>query len=406
MSTECGKKKVLSPWPLCLSTQLPSSSKQTNWVQKVKWKVTQRVCGMLILYTRFFLQTSEMKNSNPMLAPGVRLYERSPSQIQIGINPNSAVVVDQQVGKTLGKLLTGAHSVSDICSRLVSEGHDLNSSENFLQNLIELGLVEPGPITPTYDLHNPVSEIQRLNLLRETGGDLDLINQRIGCEVSIRGAGRLGMTVCLILASAGFPNITVHDPALVSESDLTPWGASRIDIGIRRDTVAKNLIERMIRGASAHKNSLRFRASRKIEILIPDQRADFPWISASSADLLVATDTPHLFATTSSDLSLISSIICPGQTPCLRCMHLHQCDQDPQWPLIDLQVSQNPALDSASVSLILKTAMEVVKVVSTWVDKAESQSSQVLRLGNSLDSRETYPTFFHPACGCRWDLTA
>ncbi|MCF8554545.1 MAG: hypothetical protein K9F93_00425, partial [Candidatus Nanopelagicales bacterium] len=88
-----------------------------------------------------------MKNSNPKLAPGVRLYKRSPSQIQIGINPNSAVVVDQQVGRTLGKLLTGAHSVSDICSRLVSEGHDLHSTENFLQNLIQLGLVEPGPIT-------------------------------------------------------------------------------------------------------------------------------------------------------------------------------------------------------------------------------------------------------------------
>ncbi len=347
-----------------------------------------------------------MKISNPKLAPGVRLYERGPSQIQIGINPHSAIVVDKKVGKTIGRLLTGANSVSDICETLVAEGHDLASSENFLNNLIKLGLVESGPVSVTYDNQNPVSEIQRLNLLRETAGDLDSINQRIGCEISIRGAGRLGMTICLLLASAGFPNITVHDSTLVSDSDLTPWGASRIDLGVRRDAVARNLMERMVRGASAHKNFLRFRAHRKIEILIPDQRADFPWISATSADQFVATDTPHLFATTSSGASFISSIIKPGQTPCLRCFHLHRCDQDPGWPLIDLQISQNPVLDSASISVILTTSMEVVRIVSGWVDHGETNGSQVLKLGNTIDSLETYPTHFHPSCGCRWDLTA
>ena len=347
-----------------------------------------------------------MKISNPKLAPGVRIYERGSSQVQIGINPNSALVIDKKVGKTIKKFLTGAHSVSEICNQLVLDGHDLKSSENFLAQLSELGLVESGPIASTYDLQNPVSEIQRLNLFRETNGDLASINKRIGCEVSIRGAGRLGMTVCLLLASAGFPNITVHDPVLVSDSDLTPWGASRIDIGIRRDVVARNLVERMIRGASAHKNSLRFRANRRLEILMPDQRADFPWISATSADPLIATDTPHLFATTSSSASFVSSIINPGKTPCLRCLHLHRCDQDPQWPLIDLQVSQNPVVDSSSISLILNTAMEVTRIVSTWVDQGETSDSQILRLSNALESVEIYPTYFHPSCGCRWDLTA
>ncbi len=346
-----------------------------------------------------------MKISNPKLAPGVRLYVRGKTQIQIGINPNSALIIEKNVGETVGKLLHGAHSIPQICDQLVTEGHDLQSSENFINQLIELGLVEPGPIAATYDQQNPVTEVQRLNLSRETSGNLDLINQRIGCEVSIRGAGRLGMTVCLLLASAGFPNITVHDPALVGESDLTPWGASRIDIGIRRDIVAKNLIERMIRGASAHKNSLRFRALRRIEILMPDQRADFPWICATSADQLVATDTPHLFATTSTAVSFISSVINPGQTPCLRCLHLHRCDQDPGWPMIDLQVSHNPTVDSASIVLILNTAMEVVRTVCAWVDQVETQGSQVLEMGNGLNSVETYPTFFHPSCGCRWDKT-
>ena len=346
-----------------------------------------------------------MKISNPRLAPGVRLYVRGKSQVQIGLDPSSALVVDKRVGETIGKLLTGAHSMSEICNHLNLEGHDLQSSKNFLSTLGELGLVQAGPATATYDRHNPVSEIQRLNLFRETSGDLDSITNRIGCEISIRGAGRLGMTVCLLLASAGFPNLTVHDATLISESDLTPWGATRIDIGIRRDQVAKNLIERMVRGFSSHKNSLRYRANLKIEILLPDQRADYPWISAMSADELVAADTPHVFAISSTNSSIISSVIEPGNNPCLRCLHLHRCDQDPHWPRIDLQVAQNPIVDSASIALILKTALEVVRIVSSWVDNPETNASQINKLAADRTQVETYPTFFHPSCGCRWDLT-
>ena len=77
-----------------------------------------------------------MKISNPKLAPGVRLYERGQTQIQIGINPNSALVIEKNVGETIGKLLHGAHSISQICNQLVTEGHDLQSSENFLYRLI------------------------------------------------------------------------------------------------------------------------------------------------------------------------------------------------------------------------------------------------------------------------------
>jgi hypothetical protein len=343
---------------------------------------------------------------NPRLAPGVRFYERDESVIQIGINPDSALLIDKKVSQIIGRLLTGANSISDICNELVAAGHDLRSSEKFLAQLNDLGLVESGPIAATYDLQNPINEIQRLNLSRETFGDLNAIKSRIECEVSIRGAGRLGMTVSLLLASAGFPNVTIHDASLVSESDLTPWGASRVDIGIRKDVVAKHLIERMIRGVASHKNSLRYRANRKLEILIPDQRADFPWIDATSADNLVASDIPHLFASASTSTSLVSSVIQPGINPCLRCQHLHRCDQDPRWPIIDLQVSKNPSLDSAPIALIMRTALEVIRLVCSWVDNAETGDSHLFKIGDLAQPVEIYPTFFHPSCGCRWDLTA
>ena len=334
-----------------------------------------------------------MTISNPQLAPGVHFFERDEFQIQIGINPSSAIILDKQIGKQIFTLLSGNNSVAQICIELNQAGITESSGKNFLIQLANLGLLTSGPTTQTYDDKNPVSGLQRLNLNRETVGSHQAMKARIACEIAIHGAGRLGTTLGLLLASSGYPNITVRDSQLVREDDLTPWGASRVDIGNRRDHTARNLMERMIRGASSHKNSLRFQAQRRVEILLPDQRANFPWIDA-----------------TSSSASLVSSIITPGQQPCLRCLHLHRCDQDCAWPRIELQVAAHNAVDTAPIALIIRTALLIQAVLNRWVDAdltdaPPNSASSLTQLGLLPSQDETYPTYFHPACGCRLDLS-
>lgn len=351
-----------------------------------------------------------MTLSNPQLAPGVHFFERNESQIQIGINPSSAIILDKHIGAQIFKLLSGNNSVAQICRELNQTGFTESSGENFLIQLANLGLLTSGPTIQTYDDKNPVSGLQRLNLNRETVGSHQAMKQRIACEIAIHGAGRLGTTLGVLLVSSGYPNITVRDPQLVREDDLTVWGASRVDIGNRRDHTARNLIERMIRGASSHKNSLRFQAQRRIEILLPDQRANFPWIDATSADTFAAKDTSYLFAATSSSASLISSIITPGHQPCLRCLHLHRCDQDPDWPRIELQVTAHNAVDTAPIALIVRTALLIQATINHWVDAdlttaAQNSAFSLMQLGLLPSQDETYPTYFHPTCGCRLDLS-
>lgn len=351
-----------------------------------------------------------MTLSNPQLAPGVHFFERNESQIQIGINPSSAIILDKHIGAQIFKLLSGNNSVAQICRELNQTGFTESSGENFLIQLANLGLLTSGPTIQTYDDKNPVSGLQRLNLNRETVGSHQAMKQRIACEIAIHGAGRLGTTLGVLLVSSGYPNITVRDPQLVREDDLTVWGASRVDIGNRRDHTARNLIERMIRGASSHKNSLRFQAQRRIEILLPDQRANFPWIDATSADTFAAKDTSYLFAATSSSASLISSIITPGHQPCLRCLHLHRCDQDPDWPRIELQVTSHNAVDTAPIALIVRTALLIQATINHWVDAdsttaAQNSAFSLMQLGLLPSQDETYPTYFHPTCGCRLDLS-
>jgi hypothetical protein len=351
-----------------------------------------------------------MTLSNPQLAPGVHFFERDSSLIQIGINPKSALILEKTTGNEIFKLLSGSNSVSQICRKLNSVGFTESSSENFLQHLHNLGLLISGPTTQTYDDKNPVSGIQRLNLNRETTGNHLAMKQRISCEVSINGAGRLGSTLGLLLVSSGYPNVSVHDSQLVREDDLTPWGASRVDIGNRRDHTLRNLMERMIRGVSAHQNSLRFQAQHRIEILLPDQRADFPWIDATSADAFAANDISFLFAATSSSAAVISSVITPGEQPCLRCLHLHRCDQDSAWARINLQVAAHNALDTAPIALVVRTALLVQERIDRWIDQGvESGTSEgtsgLTQLSLKPVKDETNPTYFHPSCGCRLDLS-
>lgn len=351
-----------------------------------------------------------MTLSNPQLAPGVHFFERNESQIQIGINPSSAVILDKQIGKQIFQLLSGNNSVAQICRELNQTGVTESSGRNFLIQLANLGLLTSGPTIQTYDDKNPVSGIQRLNLNRETAGSHQAMKRRIACEIAIHGAGRLGTTLGLLLVSSGYPNITMHDSQLVREDDLTPWGASRVDIGNRRDHTARNLMERMIRGASAHKNSLRFQAQCRVEILLPDQRANFPWIDATSADAFAAKDISYLFAATSSSVGIVSSIITPGQQPCLRCLHLHRCDQDSAWPRIELQVAAHNAVDTAPIALIIRTALLIQAALNRWIDAdltvgVENSPSSLTQLSLLPSQDETYPTYFHPTCGCRLDLS-
>ena len=121
--------------------------------------------------------------------------------------------------------------------------------------------------------------------------------------------------------------------------------------------------------------------------------------------MLTGEDQPYLFASIAGESSLISQVIKPGSEPCLRCRHLHLVDQDSDWPLIDLQISQQAELDTAPISLVVRTALAIQRCIENWVDLDDSYSPAELKVLTANSPDETYPTHFHPSCGCRWDLT-
>ena len=346
---------------------------------------------------------SDVNISFPTLAPGVHVFNRDEKTVQIGIDPATSIVADTEVIRALLPVLTGTFSISEIVAHAATFDLDEASVINFLELLQSLTLLINNEPELSSRARNSVNDFQRHNLLRETKSAANVIDRRSLTEIEIQGAGRLGTTICMLLASAGFPSIRVIDPQVTSTSDLTPWGATRLDVGNRRDLVAMQIMERIAKGATSHNNYLRFRSDRKLVILVPDQNSDFPWFNPLLTDSLMADGTPHLFAASATNESHIGPITIPGEVPCTRCNYYRHCDIDPAWQLVSQQLTTSPVRDLASIDLIVRTALATVEKVASWIDSEFIPSTDVQRLFRNKTQIESEHIEFHPKCGCAWD---
>lgn len=348
----------------------------------------------------------------PTLAPGVHVFHRSAAEVQIGIDPASAIIADAKLMQQLLPLLVGTNALTTILSEATKLGFDEDSVLNFLDLLAGLTLLVDADTSTTNRARKGTTNQQRINLLRETSGNQKAIESRALTEIEIRGAGRLGTTICLLLAGAGFPNIRVTDSNPTSISDITPWGASRLDIGSRREIVALQIMERVTKGITNHNNYLRFDSDKKLVVLVPDQTLDFPWFDPMSTDELMGEGTPHLIAAPATNESHVSPVIVPGESPCIRCSYYRECDIDPAWPNICKQFYGLPPQDLAPVNLIFRTALAAVSRISDWIDGISQSNSenhtrftnaQTMKVYNNSSDYEFEESQFHPSCGCAWD---
>ncbi|CAB4336425.1 MAG: hypothetical protein F2839_03165 [Actinobacteria bacterium] len=327
---------------------------------------------------------------NFQLLPGVHVYPRTDGTYQIGINPRNAVVLPHHVAH----LFPGANISSET---LVAAELDIPAIQALLLNH-ELA-------QHTETLASGLSSLDhraRNSLLRETINRPKVQQSRISTAIHIYGGGRLGTTIAVLMAASGFPHIRVIDSSKVQDSDVAPWGASRIDVGLRRDQCASLLIERAHRGAHLRQNYPDTHVERTVAIIVPDQVADSPWFAPNSIDAFMASGTPHMLAGVTSHDAWISHVIEPGLTPCLRCNYYMQCDVDQEWPLISQRLTTHKAIDTAPAALVLHAAINVINRLDTWFDDPSNGSCgwtkwnlPELELGHTgWDS--------HPACGCSW----
>lgn len=275
----------------------------------------------------------------------------------------------------------------------------LHLPADIAQSLLKQASGNPLPLMRTYD----ITPAHSIALNRENLAQEELV-RRFETEIVIHGAGRMGMTIAVLLANAGFPTIRIFDKKHITQADVTSWGPSRTDIGSRRDYIAYLLIERIHRGTWPRMLRQPTTASRTLTLMCPDPVADWPWFSPQLTDELIASDKPHIVVASGTDKVHFSSVIVPGKTACMRCHDAHLVDHDPSWALISSQLIGRPSIDVTPSNLILFAAHTITQLIQEWTNDQHKDINRLWEISFPELSKTWIATTQHPACGCGWNI--
>jgi bacteriocin biosynthesis cyclodehydratase domain-containing protein len=289
----------------------------------------------------------------PLLRPGAHVLRRARDQLQVGLDPGSALV------------LTDSPTVQESL-RLLSESAETEA------------YVDPA----TLDL------LGAHDTLVDAG---DLVPLLAGDHLSPHATAALARDTGAALRSA-------YAARRRWRTAITTFGHPVGD-GLRAELVAL-----------AHRGGLREAATRRLDppdcaVLLgvgePDRALTDAWTRAG---------TPYLVVRLVEGRAVIGPFVQPGATACLRCIDAHHTDADPAWPLLVRQYSAASARDRADGApepvdpLLASLALAwAARDLASYVDGGRPSSwSATVTIHPQLSRLETRSWLRHPACGCSW----
>ena len=347
--------------------------------------------------------SSSQHVTRPVLESGIPLLKRDATSFQLGLHPSRSVILPAAIATQLIALCNGEHAMDDIQRILQpSVSSETNVIAELFHEMLAKGLIKDSETTtcsPRSNLADTHMQTAYLHAVNQSAHP-DAMLKRLNTELHIHGLGKLGMTVTTLLASSGFAQIRPHDRTPVNASDVTTFGAQRCDIGSRREHIALQIIERVQTGVTQRNHNMKFPTTSRLDLFFPDAVADYPWIDPTTGQTCVSADTPYLVANHAREHALVSAIIQPGQSGCIRCLHLHNADRDPAWPLLSTQLMGRVTLDKSPTSLVIQTALLVIDILHQWADGHLAARSSIYELAwpNPLPRIRLNP--IHQDCGC------
>ena len=292
----------------------------------------------------------------PILRPGSHVLRRGDGELQIGLDPRTAVVLpdDEEVRGCLDRLARQAE-LGEYADRRILDLLEANGL-----------LLDAGTLLPLIPACRPTGVPRRdVAALARTAGDgaAELLSARPRSRVSVLGFG---------------------DPADGSPVD---------------DLTA------LLAGAGL---PVRVGASRE-----DDRLGVLVGVGEPDRDLLdgwMRTGTAHLVVRFVEGSATVGPFVVPGQTACLRCVDAHHTDADPCWPLLVAQYSSLTRRERAD-GVPEPVDGLLAEVALAWAahdlaGHAEGRSpstwSGTVRFDPQLTAVETRTWLRHPACGCTW----
>ncbi|MBU6534860.1 TOMM precursor leader peptide-binding protein [Streptomyces mayonensis] len=290
---------------------------------------------------------------HPMVKPALRRGWRDLNTVQFGMTPAHALTlapVSTATGSFL-ELLNGTRGLA----LLREEAHRMDLPEGHVDRVVErlagAGLLDDsrggGPAADALREKQGVldrlgPDLATLSLTTSAPGDaMRHLAARRALRVGVRGAGRVGAVLAGLLSGAGVGEVDVRDGGCVEPWDVAPGGLPAGSVGDRRDESAR----RVVRAAAPDRPPRRGPTAAPDEsepglslvVVAPRDDVAVHTPDPASAESLMASGTPHLYAGVVEGTGVVGPLVLPGETGCAGCLYADRTDRDPAWPRLVAQ---------------------------------------------------------------------
>ncbi|MBV7697160.1 TOMM precursor leader peptide-binding protein [Streptomyces sp. TRM70350] len=356
---------------------------------------------------------------HPMVKPALRRGWRDLNTVQFGMTPAHAM--------TLGPMATATGSFLELLNGtrglplLREEGRRMDLPDGHVDELIRRlarsGLLDDakggGPAADALRGKQAVLDRLRPDLATlsmttaEPGDAIRRLAARRSLRVQVRGAGRVGATVAALLSAAGVGEVDVRDGGCVEPWDVAPGGLPAESIGERRDEAARRVVRRAAPDRPPRRDH---RAPTEpadpgfsLVVLAPRDDVAVHAPAPDTAEPLIASGTPHLYAGVVEGTGVVGPFVLPGDTGCARCLHEGRTDRDPTWPRLVAQwrSGRHRHVRPCDVTLATTVAGLTAAHALAFLDGRRPTSAGARwEISVPVLQWHARPVWAHPACPC------
>lgn len=302
------------------------------------------------------------------LAAYAVLTERAHDEVQVGLDPGTALVFSGAGYRALLGRLTGPVTMDGLLAVGRAAGLSPRAVSAAVRRLREAGLLTDGPTA-------------------RSGA--------AGQRVRLVGAGPVGRAVAGHLVEGGVGELAVYDhrPA---DPDLYPTA------GVLPDQAAA-LAAALRTGPTVVVPLDHWSKPETLPVALTVVVADGPEVDRVVTDHLLRLDQPHLLVRSLGNAVWVGPLVLPGRTPCVRCTDLTRTDADPAWPAVLAQLARVrlplPGLLTGWAAAV--TANQALAFLDGGQPETTGATLE-LTAHDGQTRRRSWPS--HAECGCRWGL--
>lgn len=361
----------------------------------------------------------------PVLRPGLFVLRRSPSTLQLGLQPDRTVLIaDGPPMRAVLAALDGIRSADQVLAAAEATGIDAVAVRSALAALHDCGALVNAdnlrsalgtlPAEARAWLTGEVGALAAMAGQARYGADDDhpdagvLFARRRRASVAIHGLSGSGSVAAWQLAVAGLGALVLVDTGTVPPVPVATGGSPVDRPRPRRSWLRDELHEvapwtRVRLGPTT--------SPVDAAVLIADA-AEGSWVvDRAVAAAYLRCGVPHLVASVRGTTAELGPFVLPGASACLRCSDLSRAEADPVWPLTLSQPWTTmpppgagiPAADGTLRSLVGVWAAAEVFGCIQGLPVATAGATLQITCGRPPQLRQWR---VHPACGCDWGEAA